>query len=221
MSNLKSAKCYLGEEGDENNSCFISNESLTVIKNSKKNTFPLEWVKQVYFKEKIFLIPIVFGGISASLSALALFQYYFNPWLMLSILFASTLVVYYGIQGGTALVVVTPIKEYDFFLKQVSDNLKAFVAYITATISGIETSYFIELTEEQEKTIQEKSELQLPENGFPLSTSKRKSHSAVFQILFDEPTFEIRYQKDNGGQLSPVIFGTLKMESLRKIEMAD
>ncbi|MEQ8927151.1 MAG: hypothetical protein RLO81_15125 [Fulvivirga sp.] len=221
MSNLKSAKCYLSVEGDENNCCFISNDSLTVIKNAKKNNYPLEWVKQVYFKEKIFLIPIVFGGISASLSALALFEYFLNPWIMLSVLFLSSLVVYYGIQGGTALVIVTPIKEYDFFLKNVSDNLKAFVAYTNATLSGVETSYYVILDGNQEKYLEQKGELKLPESGLRLATSKPTTHSAVYLIHFNDPTFEIRYQKDSARQLNPVLFGILKLESVKKIELAD
>lgn len=124
------AKCYIYQEGNEEDICYLAEENLYIKNKGVISHFPLDAIMNITFKKKIFLMPIVFGGIIAPFSMIALFNGYYNLWIMLSIMMGGLALVYYGIEGSETLSVQTNVKEYDFFLKSISLNLKSFVSFV-------------------------------------------------------------------------------------------
>lgn len=124
------AKCYIQEENNEDNTCYLSRDNLYIKKRGIISHFPLDSIINITFKNKIFLIPIVFGGIIGSLSMIALFNAYYNVWVMMSLMMGGFALLYYGVEGGHALIVQTNVKEYDFFIRSASPNLKSFVTFV-------------------------------------------------------------------------------------------
>ncbi len=213
------AKCYLKTDGDEGNVCLLTDESLFIRYKSHETVFFNHWITETTFKHKKFVIPIVFGGISASLSAIALLNYYFNPWIILSILFASIMTIYYGINGGKALTITTPIKEYDFFINEISENLKAFVAYASTTIQGKEIIFFFQISKEDFVNLKKTGFIQFGSSGQLLKTSppKPKEDKATLSFGSKNLPFEVKYINDSNGHLRPYLFDKVAF-SLLNIE---
>ena len=124
------AKCYIYERNNEENICYLSKDNLFVKNKGILSHFPLDSIMNISFKQKILLMPIIFGGIMAPLALIALFNGLYSVWLMLSLMMGGLALLYYGIEGGNTLSVQTNVKEYDFFLRSVSPNLKSFVSFV-------------------------------------------------------------------------------------------
>lgn len=75
------------------------------------------------------MLPLVLGGIAASLSLVAIFKTQYNPWLMLSLMLAGCLAAYRGFQGSWVLTIEEDKTHTDYFLSSVTPNLQAFTAY--------------------------------------------------------------------------------------------
>ncbi len=75
------------------------------------------------------MLPLVLGGITASLSLVAIFKTTYNPWLMLSLMIGGCLAAYLGYQGSWVLTIEEDKTYNDYFLSSISANLRAFVAY--------------------------------------------------------------------------------------------
>ena len=215
MSNCIIAKCYLLEEGDERNVCYLSEETLTIIFKSKKEIFFTHWIRTISFKKKKFLIPIVFGGITASLAGLGLFQYYLNPWVMLSTVFGASLLIYYGAMGGIALTIETPIKEYDFFIKKMTPNLNSFVAFSNTLIQGDSIKFYVSLSKEIVDEAKFSGELKVPEEGLTLTTKKPsiKAEECLLSFNSKDLPIEVKYVQ-KGNELTPTIFKNIPIDLL-------
>lgn len=124
------AQCYILKKGDENNICYLSADNLFIKSKGIVSHFPIDSIMNISFKHKILLMPIIFGGILAPFALIAVFNGYYNVWLMLSLMMGGLAILYYGIEGGQTMSVQTNVKEYDFFLKSVSPNLKSFVSFV-------------------------------------------------------------------------------------------
>ena len=214
MSSKAIAKAYLRADGDDNNVCLLYENHLIIYFKSKKSSFPVEWIHQLSFQQKIYLIPIVFGGISSALSGLALYNYNFNPWIVLSLLFGS---LYFGIQGGMALVVRTPIKDYDYFILESTENMKAFIAFYNNYRNGYKVSYYLHLNKVELERVKSQGYIQNTNDGILLH--KSKSHNPEInsiQLKSEGNSFVIKYVSDEGNSLVPKVFGKIPVEALVK-----
>lgn len=220
MSNASTllAKCYIKEENDDRNYCLLTESTLLIKHKGKMETFFIHWVKDIVFQKRIFLIPIVFGGIAAALAGVGLFQYYLNPWFMLALLFCSSLVIYYGIQGSMSMTIVTPIKEYDFFISSVSDNLKAFAAYTISTIQGSEVSFYFNLNKEEFERAEEIGYVSPKDGGLKLFLTKGPiaEQEFLFQIDTKDLPFEIKFKSSENGELEPYIFDKIPLTHIKR-----
>lgn len=216
------AKCYLLEDGDESNVCFLTDETFTIVYKARKSTFFNHWIKAIFFKNKVYLMPIVFGGIAAPLAGLGLFQYYLNPWFMLSLLFAALLSIYYGIMGGTALTIETPIKEYDFFVPKASDNMLAFSSFVNSIINENSILFYIMLSNEQFQSIDKSGSIKLPKAGITLEQTKPKKIDGMMRFKLDSKNipFEIKYIETKSG-LKPKVFNSIPLSTLVAIDHND
>ncbi len=211
------AFCYLENEGDEQNKCLLSETALHIKQKGITSSLLLGWIQQVSFKRKKYLLPIVLGGIIAPLAGLGLFQYYLNPWLMMGIMLIAILAIYYGYEGGVALCIETPVKEYDFFVATVSPNLKAFAAFVQQKIKGIDIKYYIKLGMEDIAELQQNGHLKLPEAGLRVYLQNEINSSELqnyFEMNFEKMATEMRYIKSDYGQLTPFIFGELPVSQV-------
>lgn len=213
------AKCYLDKEGDNKNISYLTSTSLHVILNNKTYSFFNYWIKNIGFKQKKFLIPIVLGGIAGPLAALGLFQYYLNHWVMLSIMMAAVFSIYYGIEGGLALCIETPIKEYDMFIKKATPQLKAFIAFVGSSLSGNEIGFYFKISNHDWEEANNLGYYTPPSSGIVLSNSKplKEEESVILEILPKKLTFEIKYELEQNDKLVPVVYEKIPLGQIKKI----
>ncbi|MEQ8245697.1 hypothetical protein [Fulvivirga sp.] len=213
------AKCFLDKEGDDKNISYLTSTSLHVILNNKTYSFFNYWIKNIGFKQKKFLIPIVLGGIAGPLAALGLFQYYLNHWVMLSIMMAAIFSIYYGIEGGLALCIETPIKEYDLFIKKTTPQLKAFIAFVSSSLSGNEIGFYFKIGNQDWDEANSLGYYVPPSRGIILSNSKpsKEEGKVILEILPKELTFEIKYKLDKNEKLVPVVYEKIPLGQIKKI----
>lgn len=123
------ATCYLQETGNEQHKIWLSREHLHLLYHGRYQVFELQGIHSIAFNRRKLMLPLVAGGIAATLSLVAIFKTYANPWLMLSLLVAGILAAYLGYQGSWVLTIQENKNHQDFFLKTITPNLRAFVNY--------------------------------------------------------------------------------------------
>lgn len=213
------AKCYLDKEDDNENISYLTSTSLYIILNNKTHSFSNYWIKKIGFKQKKYLIPIVLGGIAGPLAALGLFQYYLNHWVMLSIMMAAILSIYYGIEGGLALCIETPIKEYDLFIKKTTPQLKAFIAFVSNSLSGNQIGFYFQISDQEWKETKALGFYKPSVDGVNLTNSipATNAENVVLEITTKELTFEIKYETQSDGSLAPMIYDKIPLNQIKKI----
>jgi uncharacterized protein (DUF952 family) len=123
------AICYLHEVNDEQNKCLLTEKHLIVVRQGKSYDFPLINIQKIAFDHRRILLPLVAGGIAAPFSLVAIFTRVGDPWLLLPLFFMGLFAIYWGWLGYPALVVQDNIREHDFQLKYISQNLQAFTEF--------------------------------------------------------------------------------------------
>ncbi|ELR68230.1 hypothetical protein C900_00645 [Fulvivirga imtechensis AK7] len=149
------AFCYIGRSGDENNVCFLTRENLFVRYKKRLTSFNNNSIKEITFEHKLLLFPMVTGGIMAPLSIHALLNSFMNPWLMLSTMIAGLFLMYIGWEGTSTMTVSTNVKDYYFFIKNITPNLISFADYANVFIADNEHGkkfYFLMKRSEWEQT---------------------------------------------------------------------
>lgn len=123
------ATCYLQKAGNEAHKIWLTRQHIQLLYHGRHRVFELVQVSRLAFNQRKLMLPLVGGGIAATLSLVAIFKTYASPWLMLSLLVAGVLIAYLGYQGSWVLTVHENKHHQDFFLKDISPNLRAFVNY--------------------------------------------------------------------------------------------
>ncbi len=128
------AICYLHRAGDERNKCILTSGHLIIIKKGKRYAFELEAIEVIIFSQRKMLLPLVAGGVVASLTILAIFNNIFNGWYTVILLFAALFALYAGWLGYAALTVKDAVHYQDFRLNYISKNLEQFVNFANRVI---------------------------------------------------------------------------------------
>ena len=123
------AICYLHQINDERNKCFLTGEHLIVVRKDKTHHFLLSDIQKITFDHRRVMLPLIAGGIAAPFSLLAIFTYVADPWLMLPLFFMSLFAIYWGWLGYPVFVVQDSIREHDFQLPYISQNLRSFAEF--------------------------------------------------------------------------------------------
>lgn len=145
------ALCYIKKAGDTRNVCYLTRENLFVRFKNKLTTFSNNNILGITFEHKILLLPLITGGIITPLSIHALLHSYTNPWLLLSLMIIGLILMYFGWEGSSTITVKNSVKDYDFFIKQPTANLRAFAEFVQHYISADEKGrmfYFSKTTAE-------------------------------------------------------------------------
>ena len=138
---------------------------------------------------------------------------------MLSIMMTAIFSIYYGIEGGLALCVETPIKEYDLFIKKTTPQLKAFIAFVSSSLSGNEIGFYFKISEVEWENSVSAGHYVPPSNGIILSNSKpiNEEGTVTLEIIPKELTFEINYELDQNDKLVPKVYEKIPLSQIKKI----
>lgn len=123
------ASSYLQEKGNENNKIWFNLDLLQLLYRGRHKVFEMEQISALSFNHRKLMLPLILGGTVACLSLVAIFKAYYDPWLMLSLFTMGSLSAYFGYKGKWVLTVEEQNSYTDFFLKSITPNLRAFVAY--------------------------------------------------------------------------------------------
>ncbi|MEQ9169275.1 MAG: hypothetical protein RLO12_23680, partial [Fulvivirga sp.] len=137
----------------------------------------------------------------------------------LSIMMAAIFSIYYGIEGGLALCIETPIKEYDLFIKKTTPQLKAFIAFVSSSLSGNEIGFYFKIGNQDWDEANSLGYYVPPSRGIILSNSKpsKEEGKVILEILPKELTFEIKYKLDKNEKLVPVVYEKIPLGQIKKI----
>ena len=150
------AYCYIGKQSDTTNMCYLTKENLLVKYNGKISSFDHESILGIGFEHKFLLLPLVIGGILAPFSIHALLNTYISAWILLTLMSLGLLLLYYGWEGTSTLTIKTKVKDYDFFIKQPTANLKAFASYVEHFISTDPLARFFYFFRDRDAWLNEK-----------------------------------------------------------------
>lgn len=215
------ASSPLGRVDDKKNQCFISKEKLIIRRNSRVTKFELADISPLFIENKILLIPLVLGGITAPLAVLALLKTTGNPWILLSLLIGGLALLYYGYEGSPSLTVRTKVKDFHHFITSPTPNLKAFITYANEIIAfGMEgISFYLSLSNEEWMLAQRVGQIEVGSN-YPLcyrSEINILGHSELIVVSFDPTKSDGVFQfisKD--GAMRPYLMKNLKLEDIKK-----
>lgn len=123
------ASALLQKKNSENHRIWFNADLLQVFYRGRLRVFEMEQISRISFNHRKLMLPVILGGTVACLSLVAIFKTFYDPWLMLTLLCTGCLSAYFGYTGRWVLTIEESKNYSDFFLKSVTPELKAFVAY--------------------------------------------------------------------------------------------
>jgi hypothetical protein len=226
------ALCYLYKEGDEKNKVLLSTEKLYVVHRRRIHEYELENIKDLGFNHRKIMMPLIVGGIMASLSMVAIFKDVFNPYIVMSMVMAGLGLFYFGWTGQLFFTVTTKIKDYDFSIPAPTENLKAFIEFILDAgllgrrADGGKLSFYLVFDRQFWESQQEKpGTIKLPEKPFRAYLSKQLHRKDLKDVAIVEfaplkAHAEVRFLKDpSNGKLRPYVMDDISREAVVRVEM--
>ncbi|MDH5476575.1 MAG: hypothetical protein OEX22_12835 [Cyclobacteriaceae bacterium] len=128
------ALCYLGQMNDEKNVCHLYSDHLSIIYKGKRHYFNRNSLREVRINHKKLLFPLISGGIIGTFFLISAFNFSINIWISLTLSCLGFISFYLGWNGTSTFSVTDSVKEYDFFLYQISKPLTAFSQFINEYI---------------------------------------------------------------------------------------
>lgn len=236
------AFCYLQQTDDQKNKCLLTSEHFVVIYQGKVARFELEQIRGISFNQRRWLLPLVAGGITASFSLLAIFLNLYSLWPLFILFLIASLIFYWGWVYHPVLTVQDKIKEHDFPLSYISNNLSAFVNFTNQyLLHGNAMIYHVAKAEDWALAQANKKyeAASLKRDGFIHGSTQdqlnRLKQSSVFSqnqpwiVLVIDPLKvhpEIRYElgndppgfKSRTHELFPHIYGPLNLDAVARTE---
>ncbi len=227
------AFCYLQQAKDEKNKGVLTNRHLIIIHRGKTTRFEREQIKDITFRQRRWLLPLVAGGIVAPFSLLAIFLNLYSLWPLFLLFVLSSLAFYTGWLHHPTLTVQDTVKEHDFSLNYISSHLKAFVHFTREQLAHkSEMIYHIARAADWQAPQKNYQPASWQQDGFihaatrhQLHQMKQNSRFAAAQdwwVLTIDPLkvrAEIRYEEAadgsaTPGELFPHIYGPLNREAV-------
>ena len=216
------AFCYLKNLDDERNRCNLRNRSLEVILKGKSHFFAIDSLTGINFQPKKLWFPLIFGGLLASLSTVALIKELMNPWYTFSALLAGLFFFYYGNQGTQIMTISSGPDQTHFFVGKVSANLQAFRDFVLDyRFDRQGKSIFLAWPKDKWHVGEDLFPSQIAKDHL-LCMSKRqadlyekKEDEMILEIDPIKVTAEVRYEySEKTMGLSPVIRGVLVSDAI-------
>ncbi len=120
-------KCYLKKQGDEQNKIEITHAHLIITLKGNINQYHYDQISSINVTPKKLIIPLILGGIGASLSMLALSIGWYNYQINLMCVFIFFGWSYYGFIGRDAIVIQEKDNQSIFLIQSHPDIIKEFV----------------------------------------------------------------------------------------------
>ena len=218
------AMCYLQQAGDERNKCYYNKSELFVITHGREFRIKLEQVDSIFIKNKLLLLPVILGGLIASLGMVAFFQnLYYSPYLLFLIL-AGILLFYFGMNGLPAFVIRSGNYENHFILWKKTGNLNAFTDYLSFFLKGNDDqshlrSFFIPMNNAAMELLKVSGVALSNAPVFPYSKLNNIEIPFDFLIEIDplEISVQITFLYNLEGILKPQVNGHLKIEDVKAV----
>jgi hypothetical protein len=105
----------------------LTNKHLLVAQPDKKIAYPLHNISKVSFAFKRLLLPLIGGGISTPLFAVALWNHLLNFWFGIGIVMAGMSLLYYGWLGIHQLSIQVADNQIHYFADQKTQDLEQLV----------------------------------------------------------------------------------------------
>lgn len=128
------AQTYLGKEGDNANRLLLTPQALQVYYRAKGRAFSLEYIQYLALEHRKLWLPLIGGGILASLCFLALLHTFNMPYRLLAGGALGLLGVWWGYRGSMALVVHEQRHHTDFLIRHPAAALPVFIAFANRLI---------------------------------------------------------------------------------------
>lgn len=122
------ATCPLGSDTREEK-LWLTEEYIQLLYRGQLKVFNLTDVRRLSFNHRKLMLPLIAGGITATLSLVAVFKLNYNPWLTLSLLVAGCMATFIGYRGSWVLTIQEDRFHSDFYLKGISPALRSFIQY--------------------------------------------------------------------------------------------
>ncbi len=123
------ARAYLIRQGDAENQAMLSENSLQIKHRGKSRAFSLQYVQRLALEHRKLWLPLIGGGIVASLCLLALLHTFTMPYRLLTGAAIGLLGVWWGYRGSMALVVYEQRHHSDFLIARTEASLPVFIAF--------------------------------------------------------------------------------------------
>ncbi len=225
------AFCYLQQAKDEKNKGLLTNRHLIIIHRGKPTRFERAQIKDIAFRQRRWLLPLVAGGIVAPFALLAIFLNLYNLWPLFLLFVLSSLAFYTGWMHHPTLTIQDAVKEHDFPLTFVSSHLKAFVHFTREQLANKnEMIYHIARVADWQSPQKNYQPATLQQEGFIHAATRYQLQqlSSRFAAVHDwlvlsidplQVQAEIRYEEVAEGQtvpgeLFPHIYGPLNREAV-------
>jgi len=224
------AVCYLYKEGDEKNKALLTADKLYIIHRKRPFEFELANIKGFSFNVRKLMAPLITGGVTASLSFVALFKDVFDPYVVAFTLTTGLLLFYYGWTGQLVFTVSTRIKDYDFSIPGITDNLKAFTGFLTGmSLIGRKAgsqplTFFVFMKKEEwSKARDHAGDILLHPKPFRLYTRdqaiNRRGNDVAIEIDPLKTNHGVKYIRNpRTGRLAPHLMGDLNRDAIVRVE---
>lgn len=202
------ALCYLSQEGDIKNRAFLTDQSVIFSRKGRIYRYERGAIKSVSLRQRIFLMPIIAGGIMTPLAIVALINDMGNLWILLIMILTGMFLLYYGIVGGPAITITTSVKEYDIFLSFISPQVRSFVRYINWQLLSQDDNLYMEVSQEMWKRIQQQGEVP---SGTKVYLHKRElgqsSGSKIIAIQAHSQEIKLQFIHDPSDEKDTITLG--------------
>lgn len=153
------AFCFLTKNKQPDNQAFLTDESLIFRRNGRVKKFERSTIQSILIRTRIYLIPVIAGGIMAPLATVALISHIGDLMIMMLLIGTGLFLLYYGLQGGDALSVITKVRENDIFLPEITPEIRSYVRYVQWQLKSTDDLIYLIVTEEQWKNLDREAEV--------------------------------------------------------------
>ena len=220
------AICYLHAINDNKNVCYLYTDHLTITRKGKTQHYDRESIVEINTKHKKLLFPLVVGGIMATFFLISAFNFSINIWVSLSLSCIGFISFYLGWQGTSTLSIKTHVKEYDFFLHQITKPLYYFVQFIKEYIinnRSVEIYFYLPYSVENWNLAVEKGELSLHQKTYLYSSDQIKLHNIKSFLKIDADKLKSQIMIDtehNSLSIAPYLENSINIAALELINLS-
>jgi hypothetical protein len=209
------AICFLTNNKDHNNCLYLTDEYFIIKKKGKIHPYELKALKHLYWAHKQLLLPIVAGGLVASLSVFAYMNDLLHPWVLIFLFLGGVLSMYYGFIGSPALGISLQSHNEHYIIKENTIFLQEFIDFVNLYLTRKEAPcYFIEMDEAEWKEANELGYIKIEGARELLYEYANKTNKILLKIDFHQIKGTITYLQSGNNTLKPYITENIPLSAI-------